>query len=75
MILVGFECWKSSSKITDFMKSKNITKYEQLEEQYIQQIVDMVKELSHKSIVWQEVFENGVRLAPGTVVHVWTGDR
>lgn len=57
------------------MKSKNLTKYEQLEEQYIQQIVDMVKQLSRKSIVWQEVFQNGVQLAPGTVVHVWTGDR
>ena len=57
------------------MKKENITRYEVLEERYIQRIVDMVKDLHHKSIVWQEVFENGVRLSPGTVVHVWTGNR
>ncbi|XP_055295128.1 beta-hexosaminidase subunit beta-like [Sitodiplosis mosellana] len=72
---VGFECWESSKKIQDYMQKENITRYEVLEERYIQRIVDMVKDLHHKSIVWQEVFENGVRLSPGTVVHVWTGDR
>lgn len=57
------------------MKSRNISTFEELEQQYIQRIVDMVKKLSFKSIVWQEVFENGVSLEPGTVVHVWVGDR
>lgn len=57
------------------MRKENITKYEVLEERYIQRIVDMVRDLRHKSIVWQEVFQNGVRLSPGTVVHVWLGDR
>ncbi|XP_055295127.1 beta-hexosaminidase subunit beta-like [Sitodiplosis mosellana] len=72
---VGFQCWNSSTKIRDFMKKENITRYEVLEERYIQRIVDMVEDLQRKSIVWQEVFENGVQLAPATVVHVWTGDR
>lgn len=71
---VGFECWESNTNITEYMKAANITGYEKLEEIYIQRIVDIVEALKHKSIVWQEVFENGVRLAPGTVVHVWTGD-
>lgn len=75
IFVVGFECWKSSSTINNFMKARQLTKYEQLEELYIQRIVDMVKNLKHKSIVWQEVFQNGVKLAPETVVHVWTGDR
>lgn len=71
---VGFECWESNAVIKEFMKSNNITTYEALEEKYIQRIVDMVTLLNHKSIVWQEVFINGVRLAPGTIVHVWTGN-
>lgn len=45
------------------------------QEFYIQRVVDMVKNLSRKSIVWQEVFQNGVRLANDTVVHVWLGNR
>lgn len=72
---VEFDCWKSSATITNFMTAHNITSYEKLEELYIQRIVEIVKDLSYKSIVWQEVFQNGVELAPGTVVHVWTGDR
>lgn len=71
---VGFECWKTSTIIREFMKRNNITTFTQLEEKYIQQIVDMVIALKRRSIVWQEVFENGVRLAPETLVHIWTGD-
>lgn len=72
---VGFECWQSNEIITEYMRDNNITTYEQLEEQYIQRVVDMVDDLKKRSIVWQEVFSNGVRLPAGTVVHVWTGDR
>lgn len=72
---VGFECWESNENITKYMHSNNITTYEQLEEQYIQRVVDIIDGLKKKSIVWQEVFSNGVRLPNGTVVHVWTGDR
>lgn len=57
------------------MKRHNMTKYSKVEEFYIQRIVNMVKNLSRKAIVWQEVFENGVQLAPETIVHVWTGNR
>lgn len=71
---VGFECWESNKAITDYMKTNNISTYEGLEEKYIQRIVDMVKDLKHHSIVWQEVFVNGVRLAENTVVHIWTGN-
>lgn len=52
-----------------------MTKYPQVEQFYIQRIVDIANNLSRKSIVWQEVFENGVQLEPETVVHVWTGNR
>ena len=31
--------------------------------------------MNASSVVWQEVYENGVRLAKGTVVQVWTGNR
>lgn len=72
---VGFECWESNENITNYMIKHNITDYEQLEEVFIQKIVDMVDELKTNSIVWQEVYVNGVKLPTKTVVHVWTGDR
>lgn len=75
IFIVGFECWESNAGIVDYMKNQNISTYAKLEEKYIQRIVDMVDDLEKRSVVWQEVFENGVQLAPATIVHVWTGDR
>lgn len=72
---VGFECWQSNNDIVQYMKRENITTYEMLEEKYIQKIVDMVIRLKRRSVVWQEVFQKGVKLANDTIVHVWTGDR
>lgn len=57
------------------MKENKIANYRLLEEYYIQRLIDQVTTLNISSVVWQEVFENGVRLPKGTVVHVWTGDR
>lgn len=72
---VGFECWESSGRIKQYMAKNNITTYPQLEEAYIQRIVDIVKQLKRKSIVWQEVFQNQVTLTSDTIVQVWTGNR
>lgn len=71
---VGFECWQSNQDITNYMNQFNITSYVQLEEFYIQKIIDKVSTLNVNSMVWQEVYTNGVRLPKGTVVHIWTGD-
>lgn len=38
---------------------------------YIKKVVDMADELKVRSIVWQEVYDNGVRIPQTTVVHVW----
>jgi len=72
---VGFECWSTNQDIIDFMKTFNITSFEQLEELYVQKLIDKVTSLKKNSIVWQEVYTNGVKLPSGTVVHVWTGDQ
>lgn len=72
---VDFECWNSSSVITQFMLTNNITTFEKLEDLFIQRVVDIVDRLNSSSVVWQEVFENRVKLPKGTVVQVWTGNR
>uniref|UniRef100_A0A8D0BF02 Beta-hexosaminidase n=1 Tax=Salvator merianae TaxID=96440 RepID=A0A8D0BF02_SALMN len=71
---VDFSCWKSNPNITDFMKKQGIWfTYPKLESYYIEKILDMVSFLKKKSIVWQEVFDNGVKLLPDTIVEVWIG--
>lgn len=71
---VGFECWQSNDKINQYMKERNILTYNALEEQYIQRVVNMAQSANVSSIVWQEVYTNGVQLSEETVVHVWMGN-
>ncbi|XP_066249400.1 beta-hexosaminidase subunit alpha-like [Euwallacea similis] len=68
---VDFDCWESDDNITAFMTEKNITSYANLEGYYIQKILDAVDKLNFSSIVWEEVFSNGVNLPNETIVHVW----
>jgi hexosaminidase len=72
---VGFECWETNEEILKFMKMHNITSFAILEELYIQKLIDQVSRLKKNSIVWQEVYTNGVKLPNGTIVHVWTGNQ
>lgn len=72
---VPFDCWSSNPDIINFMKKKNITdNYPALESYYIQKLINIVDKLNSSSIVWEEVFVNGVTLPKETIVHVWIGN-
>ena len=54
---------QSNPDITAYMKANNITgDYAKLEEVYIQQILDISTKIGLSYIVWQEVFDNGVKV-------------
>lgn len=53
------------------MRQHNIETYEDLEGYYIQKIIDFADELKFSSVVWEEVWANGVALPDETLVHVW----
>ncbi|XP_055307913.1 beta-hexosaminidase subunit alpha-like, partial [Sitodiplosis mosellana] len=71
---VDFECWDWNDQIDDYMDRHRMTSFEELEGHYIHRLMNTLNESGHKSMVWQEVFENGIQLPPETIVQVWTGD-
>ncbi|XP_071555936.1 beta-hexosaminidase subunit beta [Temnothorax nylanderi] len=69
---VPFDCWASNLRIVEYMKARNMSKkFELLENEYIAKLLAISNSLDANTIVWQEVFDNGVVLPSSTVVHVW----
>ncbi|PSN38811.1 Beta-hexosaminidase subunit beta [Blattella germanica] len=72
---VSFDCWASNPDVCDYMFFHGISgDFGKLEEIFIQRLVNITDNLNAKSLVWQEVFDNGVILPSSTVVHIWTGN-
>ncbi|XP_029430862.1 beta-hexosaminidase subunit beta isoform X2 [Rhinatrema bivittatum] len=72
---VDFNCWKSNPDVNNFMKQQGFGQdYSKLESFYIQNILSIVSSFDKGYMVWQEVFDNGVKIKPDTVVEVWKGE-
>ncbi|XP_069556961.1 beta-hexosaminidase subunit beta isoform X1 [Brachyistius frenatus] len=73
---VDFTCWKSNPDIRMFMVEQGFGQdYGKLESFYIQRLLDIVTATKKGYVIWQEVFDNGVKLKQDTIIHVWKGNQ
>lgn len=70
---VPFDCWKSNPNITAYMTKHNLKSYSELESIWVEGVIKMAQALNVEYIVWEEVFNNGVKIDSKTIVEVWKG--
>jgi len=68
---VGFDCWQSNPAIQAWMNTKGWTNYALLEQYYETKLINIIEQTQKHYIVWQEVFDNGIKIAPQTIIDVW----
>uniref|UniRef100_A0A1X7U7Y7 beta-N-acetylhexosaminidase n=1 Tax=Amphimedon queenslandica TaxID=400682 RepID=A0A1X7U7Y7_AMPQE len=68
---VSFSCWQGNPDIQAWMKKMGYTDYAKLEEYYENNLIDLVNKLNKSYVVWQEIFDNGLKIKMDTVIDVW----
>jgi len=71
---VSFDCWQSNPSVQNFMKMKGWTDYALLEQYYEQNLIKIVEATGKHYVVWQEIFDNGLKIDKHTIVDVWKND-
>jgi hexosaminidase len=71
---VVLDCWKANNSIAEWMARNNYTQYSDVETYYESRLVDIIGGLGKSYAVWQEVFDNGVKIKGDTIVDVWKTD-
>tara|TARA_B110000208_G_scaffold24314_1_gene31169 strand:- start:1589 stop:2323 length:735 start_codon:yes stop_codon:yes gene_type:complete len=71
---VSPDCWQSNQQIQDWIKQHPTVKtFGDLEQYYELELLTILKNQGTSYICWQEIFDNGVKILPDTVVEVWKG--
>jgi hexosaminidase len=68
---VYYRCWESNPNISEWMRENNLSTTRQVEQYYLTRVLTLVSKMKYKSIVWQDVWDNGVKLFDDSILQVW----
>ena len=69
------ECWQSNPEITAWLKSHpDVAGFAGLETYFEQRLLSILQAQNSSYMAWQELFDNGAKLHPDTVIEVWKGN-
>ncbi|XP_023238267.1 beta-hexosaminidase subunit alpha-like [Centruroides sculpturatus] len=68
---VYYACWKSNPHIKAFMEKNGMKDYNEIEQYYVRNAIKVVKDVGYKYMTWQDPVDNGVTMAPDTIVEIW----
>ncbi|CAF0912542.1 unnamed protein product [Brachionus calyciflorus] len=72
---VYYRCWESNPNITEFMKSNNMNSTKDLEQYYMSRVLSAANSLGYKVTVWQDVWDNNVKVFNNTILQIWKSDK
>jgi len=67
------DCWASNPAIQAYMKQHGLVSFADLETLFEQSLLQILQSQGSSYIVWQEIFDNGAKIASDTVIDVWKG--
>lgn len=59
---VYYRCWESNPNITEWMRVNNYNSTRYVEQYYMGRVLQNTKNIGYKSIVWEDVLNNGVEV-------------
>lgn len=57
---VYYSCWTSNPDIQEWMRQRNYTEINKVEEYFMEKVLKISRDIGYKSIVWQDVWDNNV---------------
>ncbi|XP_055968439.1 beta-hexosaminidase subunit beta-like isoform X1 [Sorex fumeus] len=69
---VELNCWMENPEIQSFMKRNGLKQdIYKVGSIYFDKLLNIVSKLKKKAIVWQDVFDDKIKLHPDTIVQIW----
>jgi hexosaminidase len=68
---VVFGCWNNNTDVVNWMRRMGFTNGVQVEGYFIDRIQKFLESLNRTTIVWEDLFDEGVTLDSSTIIHVW----